>query len=148
MTWKRCFCTMPSMLVKKVQVKQISPFLFCTLMGISSFIVGRAGTIVSCLSAVEAKTFLNANLSFLWGELPDMYSIYIHSIWILGSPSEGRGEVRACRRRGDFVVFSSLGHNLTRSVPLGLEFFCFGVPFIDGSGYWVHGVDAVHEYRI
>ena len=39
-----------------------------------------AGTIVFCLLAVEAKTFLNANLSFLWGELSDTYGVYIHSV--------------------------------------------------------------------
>ena len=68
-------------------------------------------------------------------ELPDTYSIYIHSIWVLGSPSRGRGEVRACGRRGGLVVFGLLGHNLTESVPLGLESFSFGVLFIDGGGY-------------
>ena len=49
-----------------------------------------AGTVVSCLSAVEAKTFLDANLLFLWSELPDMYGIYIHSVWVLGLSSGGR----------------------------------------------------------
>ena len=94
-----------------------------------------AGTVVSCLLAAKAKTFLNTNLLFLWGELPDIYSIYIHSVWVLGSPGGGRGEVRACRRRGDFVVFGSSGYNLTGLVPLGLEPFSFGVPFINGGGY-------------
>ena len=101
-----------------------------------------------CLSAMKAKTFLNANLSFLWSELPDMYGIYIHSVWVLGSPHRGREEVRACGRRGGLVVFGSLGHNLTGSVPLGLEPFGFGVPFINGGGYRVHRVDAAHECQV
>ena len=84
---------------------------------------------------MEAKTFLNANILFLWGELPDAYGIYIHSIWVLGSPKGGRGEVGACGRSGGFVVFGSSGHNLTRSVPLDLKSFGFGVPFINGGGY-------------
>ena len=88
-----------------------------------------------CFSTAEAKTFLNANLSFLWGELPDAYGIHIHSIWVLGSSNGGRGEVRACGRRGSLVVFSSLGHNLTGLVPLGLKPFDLGVPFINGGGY-------------
>ena len=79
------------------------------------------GTVVSYLSAVEAKAFLDANLSFLWSELPDMYGIYVHSIWVLDLPSGGRGEVRAYGRRGGFVVFGSSGHNLTGLVPLDLE---------------------------
>ena len=33
------------------------------------------------------------------------------------------------------MVFGLLGHNLTESVPLGLESFSFGVLFIDGGGY-------------
>ena len=37
---------------------------------------GTIGTIVACLLAVKAKTFLNTNLSFLWSELPNAYSIY------------------------------------------------------------------------
>ena len=93
------------------------------------------GTVVSCLSAVEVKTFLNANLLFLWDELPDTYNIYIHSIWVLGLPSGGRGEVRVYGRRGGFMVFGLLGHDLTGLVPLGLEPFGFGIPFIDGGGY-------------
>ena len=104
-----------------------------------------AGTVVSCFSAAEAKTFLNANPSFLWGELPDAYGIYIHSIWVFGLPDGGRGEVRVYRRRGSFVVFGLSGHDLTGLVPLGLEPFGFDIPFIDGGGYKVHGVDAVHE---
>ena len=59
-----------------------------------------AGTVVSYLLAAEAKTLLNTNLSFLWSELPDAYSIYIHSIWVFGLPSGGGGEVRAYERRG------------------------------------------------
>ena len=94
-----------------------------------------ADTIVSCLSAAEAKAFFDANLSFLWSELPDAYGIYIHSVWVFGSPSGGRGEVKACGGRGGFVVFGLLGHNLTRSVPLGLEPFGFGIPFVDGGEY-------------
>ena len=33
------------------------------------------------------------------------------------------------------MVFDSSGHNLTGLVPLGLEPFSFGVPFVDGGGY-------------
>ena len=104
-----------------------------------------AGTIMSHLSAMEAKTFLNANFLFLWSELPDAYDVYIHSVWILGSSNRGRGEVRAYERRGGLVVFGSLGHNLTGSVPLGLKPFGFGIPFIDDGGYKVHRVDVAHE---
>ena len=100
---------------------------------------------MSCLLAAEAKTFLNANLSFLWSELPDMYGIHVHSIWVLGLSSRDGGEVRAYGRREGFVVFGSLGHDLVGLVPLGLEPFSFGIPFIDGGGYGVHGVDMVHE---
>ena len=45
---------MPSMLVKRVQVKQISLFLFevwltfCTLMGILSFMMGRECFLINC----------------------------------------------------------------------------------------------------
>ena len=107
-----------------------------------------AGTVVSCLSAAEAKTLLDANLSSLWSELPDMYDIYVHSIWVLGLPSGGREKVRAYRRRGGFVVFGSLGHDLIGLVPLGLEPFGFDIPFIDDEGYRVHGVNAVHECQV
>ena len=54
MMWKRCFCTTPSMLVKRVQVKWISLFLFevwstfCTLIGISSFVVERECFLTNC----------------------------------------------------------------------------------------------------
>ena len=54
MMWKRYFCIIPSMLVKRVQVKQIFPFLFevwlmfCTLMGILSFVVGRECCLINC----------------------------------------------------------------------------------------------------
>ena len=105
-------------------------------------------TVVSYLLAAEAKTFLNANLSFLWSELPNIYGIYIHSIWILGLPSGGRGEIRAYGRRGGFVFFGLLQHNLVGLVPLGLESFSFGIPFVNGGGYGVHGVDVVHEYWV
>ena len=77
-----------------------------------------------------------------------MYGIYVHSIWVLGLPSGGGGEVRAYGRRGGFVVFGLLGHNLIGSVSLGLEPFGFGIPFIDGGGYGVHEVDMVHEYQV
>ena len=33
------------------------------------------------------------------------------------------------------MIFSSSGHNLTGSVPLGLEPFGFGVLFVNGGGY-------------
>ena len=33
-------------------------------------------------------------------------------------------------------------------VPLSLESFSFGIPFIDGGGYGVHGVDAMHECQV
>ena len=102
-----------------------------------------ASAIVSCLSAVEAKTFLNTNLSFLWSELSDVYDIHVHSIWVLDLPSGGRGEVRAYRRKGGFVVFGLPGHDLVGLVPLG-----FGIPFIDGGGYRVHRVDVVHECQV
>ena len=54
MTWKRCFYAMPSMLVKRMQVKWISLFLFevwsifHTLMGMSSFIVERECFLMNC----------------------------------------------------------------------------------------------------
>ena len=54
MMWKRCFCAVPSMLVKRVQVKQISLFLFevwsmfHTLMGILSFMMGRECFLTNC----------------------------------------------------------------------------------------------------
>ena len=94
--------------------------------------------IVTCLLVVEAKTLLNANLLFLWGELPDMYGMYVHNIWILGFPNKGRGKVRAYRRRGGLVVFGLSRHNLIGSVPLGLEPFCLGLLFINGGRYGVH----------
>ena len=106
------------------------------------------GTVVSCFSAAEAKTFLNANLLFLWSELPDMYGIHVHSIWVLGLPSRDGGEVRAYGRRGGFVVFGSLRHDLIGLVPLGLEPFGFDIPFIDDEGYRVHGVNAVHKCQV
>ena len=107
---------------------------------------GIVDTVVSCLSVVEAKTFFDANISFLWSELPDVYGIYVHSIWIFGLPSGGRGKVRAYGRRGGFVIFGLLRHDLVGSVPLDLEPLCFGIPFIDGGGYGVHGVNAMHKY--
>ena len=100
---------------------------------------------MSFLLAAEAKTFLNANLLFLWGELPDMYDIYIHSIWILDLPSGGRGKIRAYGRRGGFVIFGSSGHNLVGLVSLDLESFGFDISFVDGGGYGVHRVDVAHE---
>ena len=106
---------------------------------------GTVGTIVSCLLTAEAKTFFDANFSFLWSELPNVYDIYVHSVWILGLLSRSRGKIRAYGRRGDFVVFGSLRHNLVGLVPLGLGHLCFGIPFIDGGGYGVHGVNAAHE---
>ena len=103
---------------------------------------------MSCLLIAEAKTFFDANHSFFWSELPDAYDIYVHSIWILGLPSGGRGEVRACGRRGGFVFFGSLRHDLVGSVPLGLKPFCLGVPFINGGKYGVHRVNVMHECRV
>ena len=75
-------------------------------------------------------------------------SIYIHSIWVLGSPSGGWGEVRVYGRRGGLVVFNLSGHNLIGLVPLGLKPFSFGIPFVNGGGYWVHGVDVTYECRV
>ena len=43
------------------------------------------------------------------------------------------------------MIFGSLGHNLIGLVALDLESFSFDIPFIDGGGYKVHGVNAVHE---
>ena len=103
---------------------------------------------MSCLLTVEAKTFLNANFLFLWSELPDMYGIYVHSVWVLGLLSRGGGEVKAYGRRGGFMVFGLSGHDLIGSVSLGLEPFSFGIPFIDGGGYGVHKVDTTHECRV
>ena len=102
-------------------------------------------TVMSCLLAAEAKTFFNANLLFLWSELPDTYGIYVHSVWVLGLPSGGGGEVKVYERRGGFVVFDSSRYNLIGLIPLGLEPFCLGIPFVDGSGYRVHRVDMAHE---
>ena len=107
-----------------------------------------AGTIVSCLLAVEAKIFLDANLSFLWSELSDAYGIYIHSVWVLCLPSGDGGEVRAYGRRGSFVVFGSSGHNLVGFIPLGLEPFSFDIPFINGGGYEVHEINTAHECQV
>ena len=97
---------------------------------------------------MEVNTFFNANLSFLWSKLPEEYGIYIHSIWVLGLPNRNREEIRVYRRRGGFVIFGSLRHNLVGLVPLGLESFCLGVPFIDGGGYGVHRVNVMHECRV
>ena len=69
------------------------------------------GIIVSCLLAVKAKTFLNANLLFLWSELPDIYGIYIHSIWVLGLSSRSRGKVRVYRKEG--VLWSLVYWDIT-----------------------------------
>ena len=102
-------------------------------------------TVMSCFLAAEAKTFFNANLLFLWSELPNMYGIYVHSVWVLGLPSGGGGEVKIYGRRGGFVVFDSSRYNLIGLIPLGLEPFCLGIPFVDGSGYRVHRVDMAHE---
>ena len=66
------------------------------------------GTIMACLVTAEAKTFLNANLLFLWGELPDVYGINIHSIWILGFPNRNRGKARVYGRRGGLMVLGLL----------------------------------------
>ena len=58
-TWKRCFWVIPLMLVKRVQVKQISLLLFevwstfWTLMGMSSFVVGRECFLTNCQSMQE-----------------------------------------------------------------------------------------------
>ena len=46
------------------------------------------------------------------------------------------------------MVFGLLGHNLIRLVPLGLEPFSFGIPFVNGGGYGVHRVDMTHECRV
>ena len=43
------------------------------------------------------------------------------------------------------MVFGLLGHNLIGLVPLDLEPFGFGIPFINGGGYGVHEVNAAHE---
>ena len=98
--------------------------------------------------AVKAKTFLNANFSFLWGELPNANGINIHCIWVLGFPYGGGGEVRVHKRGWDFVVLGTTGDNLVRSVPLSLEPFCFGIPIFNGGGYGIHGVDATYEDRV
>ena len=43
------------------------------------------------------------------------------------------------------MVFGLSGHNLVGLISLGLEPFSFGIPFIDGGGYGVHGVNVVHK---
>ena len=103
---------------------------------------------MTCLVAAEAKTFLNANFPFLWGELPNANDINVHCIWVLGFPYGGGGEVRAHRRGWGFVVLGTMGDNLVRLVPLSLEPFCFGIPIFNGSGYEIHGVDVTHEGRV
>ena len=71
MTWKKCFWAIPLMLVKRVQVKWISLLLFevwstfRTLMGMSSFVVGRECFLTNCQSMQEmsAPLLIRARVS-------------------------------------------------------------------------------------
>ena len=67
---------------------------------------GAVGTVVARFSASETKTLFKANLSFLWGELPDMYGVDVHCIWVLGLPSGGWKVGMYRRGGGDSVVFA------------------------------------------
>ena len=46
------------------------------------------------------------------------------------------------------MVFGLSGHNLIGLVPLDLEPFSFGIPFVNDGGYRVHRVDVTHECRV
>ena len=68
---------------------------------------GAVGTVVAQFSALETKTLFKANLSFLWGELLDIYGIDVHCVWVLGLPSGGWKVGMYRRGGGGFVVFAS-----------------------------------------
>ena len=46
------------------------------------------------------------------------------------------------------MIFGLSGHDLIGLVPLSLEPFSFGISFVNGGGYRVHGVNMVHEHWI
>ena len=134
------------------------------------------GTVMFCLLVVKTKTFLNANLSFLWSELPDTYSIYVHVIWILGLSSGGRGyevhgvnAVHECwieffSKEGDKVSlidyptgvdsdfeFIDVGENFILALSDGLEAgkgFCLEVSGEKGFGEGVFKVSEGFELLV
>ena len=94
---------------------------------------------MTCFLAMETQSFLDATFSLFWGELSHADDIDVHCIRILGFRDEGL----ILMLGGTLVSF----RNFLSSFPLSLEVDRFGVPFLDGSWYGVHGHDSLHEDR-
>ena len=96
---------------------------------------------MSTFAASEAKSFLNALLSFFWGKfLREFDCINVHGVGVLGSLG-GRGKRLESLSRPPTSLSDLLG-----MIPLILEVNHFRVPVVDFIWDCVEGHDLLHEW--